>query len=94
MVKYLVKHSVTWSALVKLQPTLQVENRRISPPFLKEALRSSEYKVINCMMTIAVSDEIVLIKAPAKISFNIILLNLAVGIIGIFLLIDLFVFSL
>ena len=30
----------------------------------------------------------------AKISFNIILLNLAVRIIGIFLLIDLFVFSL
>ena len=33
-------------------------------------------------------------KKSAKISFNIILLNLAVRIIGIFLLIDLFVFSL
>ena len=30
---------------------------------------------------------------PAKISFNIILLNLAIRIIAIFLLIDLFVFS-
>ena len=55
---------VTWSALVKLQPTLQVENRRISPPFLKEALWSSKYKVINCILPIAVSDEIVLVKAP------------------------------
>ena len=36
---------------------------------------------------------VLLLRAMAKISFNIILLNLAVRIIGIFLLIDLFVFS-
>ena len=78
--------------LIRAQPKRQVFKTKTSADFIAGSVLEKYLKIVRAALLLTLYLSLSLFWL-AKISFNIFLLNLAVRIIPIFLLIDLFVFS-